>query len=353
MSIINRMLQDLAQQQQSAVPLPAQVAIVPEQQTPSVPKWVWFVIAGIINLCVLFGIAWFYLIHPVEKSVTGIHPSVHAIPGRHAVAALHVMPATPILSASTPPKSDSVSAQPNNKASGPKQNQSLSLSLSEPSTSLSEKRKLSPSTAVDRSHGQALSPGVSIQAEPSDQSQLAEKLYNHALEQAQQGNLALAIATLQSGLQKQPANAKIRLALDSLLIKEKRSDEAALSLQTGLALDPTHTDMAMLLARLQVAENKNDEAIVTLQRSLPFAADQSDYHALLATLLQQAGKNDEAIEQYVFALRQNPQSGIWWMGLGIAEKAAKHQDAADEAFSKALATQSLSPELQAFVRQQL
>ena len=109
----------------------------------------------------------------------------------------------------------------------------------------------------------------------------------------------------------------------------------------------------MIVARLQVEKGDQQAAITTLQRSLPYALERAEYRAFLAALLQREGRHKEAIEHYLAAVRKTPQSGLWWMGLGISMQADSRDAEAREAFTHARETQSLSPELQAFVDQKL
>jgi MSHA biogenesis protein MshN len=194
---------------------------------------------------------------------------------------------------------------------------------------------------------------VSIQTEPFTPTQIADASYNQAIDLAQQNKMDAAITLLRNTLESQPQNVKIRMALASFLINNKQEIDAENVLQEGLKHNPEQIEEAMLLARLQIEHNNLNDSIATLQHSLPYAANQADYHAMLAALLQREGNNEAAIEHYVIALRQNPQSGVWWMGLGIAEHADNHPEAAREAYMKAKATNSLSADLQTFVDQQL
>ena len=136
-----------------------------------------------------------------------------------------------------------------------------------------------------------------------------------------------------------------------MLVSDKQYAEAERRLQDGLRLDPAQTGLAMILARLQVERGDAPAALKTLQHSLPHAAGRADYLAFLAALLQREGRHKEAIDYYLQALRGEPNSGVWLMGLGISLQAENRRDEARDVLRRALASNTLSPELQAYVEQ--
>jgi MSHA biogenesis protein MshN len=183
--------------------------------------------------------------------------------------------------------------------------------------------------------------------------QRAENEYRKALLLIQQGKPSEAIAVIEQVLQLDRQMVSARQTLAGLLIDAKRQDEAVQRLQEGLTIDPAQAGLAMILARLQVEKGDLRHAIETLQRTLPYAAERADYQAFLAALFQRDGRHKDAIDHYILALNQNPQNGVWWMGLGISLQATNRSSEAQEAFGRAKASNMLSAELQAFVDQRL
>ncbi|BBP04012.1 hypothetical protein TPL01_16090 [Sulfuriferula plumbiphila] len=183
--------------------------------------------------------------------------------------------------------------------------------------------------------------------------QRAENEYGKAVALLQQGRVTEASELLGNVLQLDPGNTAARQTLVGLLVAGRRYGEAERSLQDGLKLDPSQTGLAMILARLQVEQGDTRSGLKTLQHSLPYAAERPDYQAFLAALLQRAGRHKEAIEHYLQALRQVPGSGVWLMGLGISLQAENRLAEAQEAYTRARASNTLSPDLQAYVEQQL
>lgn len=177
--------------------------------------------------------------------------------------------------------------------------------------------------------------------------QKAESSYRRALASLQDGYVNDAIASFEDALKANPKHDAARQTLVSLLIENRRVDDAIGQLQLGLTLDPRQPSMAMLLARLQI--ERGASGIDTLMRTLPYAGSNADYHAFLAGALQRQQRHREAAEQYQAALQGAPQNGVWWMGLGMSLQADKRDAEALDAYRKAKGTGTLSPELLNFV----
>ncbi len=179
--------------------------------------------------------------------------------------------------------------------------------------------------------------------------QQAENEYRKAILLLQQGKAAEASDDLEAALKLDPQHIGARQALIGVLLDNKRADDAIRITREGLGLDLRQPGLAMILARLQLEKGELHPAIDTLQRTLPYAADHADYQAFLAALLQRDDKHKQAIEHYLQALQKAPQNGVWWMGLGISLQADQRLVEAREAFTRAKATSTLSPELLAFI----
>lgn len=183
--------------------------------------------------------------------------------------------------------------------------------------------------------------------------QQADAEFRRAAGLMQLGRVADAMAGYEAALRLDAGHDAARQALVALLLEGKRNADAERVLLEGLNSKPEHTGLTMLLARLQVERGALEQATATLEKSLPFADAQTDYRAFLAALLQRQNRNEEAISHYQFVLQRAPDNGVWQMGYGISLQAVQRNAEAKDAFKRALDTQSLSPELQAFVQQKL
>jgi len=183
--------------------------------------------------------------------------------------------------------------------------------------------------------------------------QQADAEYRKATAQMQQGRTDEALAGYETALRLDAGHDAARQALIALLLEKKRGTDAERVLREKLASKPDHIGFTMLLARLQVDRGAVAEAMATLENALPYANSQADFHAFLAALLQRQNRNEDAIAHYQNALQLEPKNGIWQMGYGISLLAMQRNAEAKEAFNRALDTQTLSSDLQSFVRQKL
>jgi len=183
--------------------------------------------------------------------------------------------------------------------------------------------------------------------------QRAEHEFQKAVALMQQGRVNEALEAYAALLKQHPAHDAGRQTLVGLLLEQGRSSEAERVLREGLAVHPDNIAFAMMLARIEVERGATAAAIQTLQKNLPHAVRHADYLAFLAALLQRETRHEQAIEQYQNALKLSPAAGVWWMGLGISLQAEGRLSEASEAYVRAKSSESLTPELQAFVNQRL
>jgi MSHA biogenesis protein MshN len=229
--------------------------------------------------------------------------------------------------------------------------------VADKSENVAEARSSTPAKQKSRkskSDGKSDSPGKpatvatdEIQTTPQ---QRAESAYRKALAALPEGRVNEAITELTQAVQIDPYHDAARQTLVGLLIEAHRTDDAIRHLQLGLTLQPRQPAMAMLMARLQI--ERGGSGLDILMRTLPYATGNSEYHAFLAGVLQREQRHAEAAEQFQAALRNAPQNGVWWMGLGISLQTEKRAPEALAAFRKAKGA-GLSAELNAFVERKI
>lgn len=180
---------------------------------------------------------------------------------------------------------------------------------------------------------------------------MAENTYRRGLVALQEGRIHAALTDFERALEIDPRNEAARQTYISLLLENKRDDDAVRQLRLALGIDPRQPGLAMILARLQL--EKGGPALQTLLTTMPYAGNNPEYHAFLAGVLQREQRHAEAAQHYRDALQLTPQNGVWWMGLGISLQADNHLTEAREAFRRARASSGLSAELQTFIDRKL
>ncbi len=181
----------------------------------------------------------------------------------------------------------------------------------------------------------------------------AESEFRRAVSLVNQGRIAEGMDGFRSALKMDPEHQAARQTLVALLLEAKRVNEAATVTEEGLALNPANAGYAMLLARILVERKNVPGALALLQKHAASGGANPDYHAFTAALYQRLNRHKEAIDEYRSALGLAPLAGVWWVGVGISYQAIERPGDAFEAFSRAKAAGSLSPELIAFVDQRL
>lgn len=180
----------------------------------------------------------------------------------------------------------------------------------------------------------------------------AEYEFRKATVLLNQGRVAEAMDGYRLTLLQDSGHAAARQALVGLLLENRRLDEAQQLLQEGLSLNPDRSAYAMLSARIQVERGDLQGAHDLLSRHAGSAANNAEYHAFDAALLQRLGRHKEAVAGYQAALRLAPNTGVWWMGMGISLQADNRGAEAMDAFKRAKAA-GLSPDLLSFVDQRM
>ncbi|MGY3902405.1 tetratricopeptide repeat protein [Aeromonas lusitana] len=132
-----------------------------------------------------------------------------------------------------------------------------------------------------------------------------------------------------------PHNQDAREQLAALLYGEGRLTEAGQVLEEGLRLDPQQADFRLLLARVAISAGDKPKALDWLTGYQPELASNLDYYATWAGLTQELGQHAQASDLYVKLLRQQPDQGRWWLGLGVAEDGQGHSQRALDAYRNA------------------
>jgi len=349
MSLINKMLQDLdARGGSSDTALDAQaLKAVPAIERDRRPLLLAGAGAAVLVLAAGAWYGWQYWQSrsapppgPVPRVIDNRVPDRPRFQEPPAAAAPPVVPAEPAPSAEQPAQDHAVAeTKPKPKPSAPAAHADAAPDAA-------------PAPPRPRKSAAAANTGTAAAA-VSDLTpeQVAENTYRRALASLQEGRVTSAMADLDKAVEIDPRNDAARQTYVSLLLENKRTDDAIRQLRLALGIDPRQPGLAMVLARLQL--EKGGPALQTLLTTLPYAGNSAEYHGFLAGVLQREHRNDEAAQHYRDALRLSPNSGVWWMGLGISLQAGQHLPEARDAYTRARAAGGLTPELQAFIDRKL
>ncbi|HJV62733.1 MAG TPA: tetratricopeptide repeat protein [Albitalea sp.] len=339
MSLINQVLRDLDRRHAATGAMPAAVKSLP----PAPPKrgrlvgWT----AAALAAAVAGGLAW--SVGARSSTANAAMVAVAPAPSRPSVpTAVVVVPAIRAASAASSPAVIAAPTSPTRVAPA---------RVAAPPA---------PHVVAEKAVAATVAPPSSSPAEPRIDKhpplrtahERAQADYQRGVAAHQQGRWDDAAAAYADTLREEPGFATARQALAGLLIAQQRGDDAKALLAEGLALAPHEEGLAMLQARLLAGRGELQRAAEILQTAA-IASPRPEDAAFHAAILQRLGRHAQAAELFAAALRVTPGNGVWWMGLGLSLAAQGRNDEAREAFNRARASGSLSPELAAYVEQQL
>ena len=181
--------------------------------------------------------------------------------------------------------------------------------------------------------------------------QLAEKAQQRASKALDNNNLEQALDEYQLSLRYEPSNIEVRKKLSALYYGKGDVRKAVEILNKGIQIDKESAVLRLSLAKLLIKENQNDAALTALVH-VPTNAS-VDYISLRAALAQKSNHDDIALNSYQSLVSLDPDSGRWWLGLGIQQERALDLPSAEEAYQQALSKLGLSSQSQQFIRDRL
>ena len=364
MSLINQVLNEL-ESRGATVPLGEETirAVPPRKQSHALR----YVLAAVALLLLLAAGKWYLgrtmvieRERPVVADIPKVAPFPPASPASAAVPAPIAVSAT--VAASAPAETAAMTAASGiSPAAGDLhgkpvlvvKNDEQAVTAPDEKKAARHKSKQAANRIADNSDGIPAENSLDLQLKTVSPQQRAEGEFRKANLALQEGRTNDALAGYESALLIDSSFKDARKAWVAVLIGLKRNEDAERVLQKGIKRDPRDPPFAMLMARLQVERGAVPLALETLQKTLPYAEDQAEYQAFLAALLQRQNLQEEAVAHYQVALKLAPGNGIWLMGLGISLQALKRNDDARNAYQRALASNSLNAQLQAFVQARL
>ncbi|ARU54814.1 TPR repeat protein [Oleiphilus messinensis] len=155
---------------------------------------------------------------------------------------------------------------------------------------------------------------------------------NQGLELVKQGRQGEAVSALLEFISDAEYIAESGKLLAGMYLLQHEVDHA---LKLIAKLDPEDPDVRLLHARALVQTGNASEALSILAGRIPPVEAHADYHALLAALYQQLNLHELAIQYYAQLVNVYPDSGDWWVGLGISLEAIGKRQSAVQAYRRA------------------
>ncbi len=130
-----------------------------------------------------------------------------------------------------------------------------------------------------------------------------------------------------------------------LLMRDGDTASAMQLVNDGLGLAPNHAGFKKVKARLLMAAGDVAEAADLLARRAPALSDDIEYHEILATA-QLANRDYEGARlSYSALVQQDRSQGKWWYGFAASHDYLGNWSAAGQAYSQAIQSADLSPNL--------
>jgi MSHA biogenesis protein MshN len=174
--------------------------------------------------------------------------------------------------------------------------------------------------------------------------------YETALNELKQNKVQAAIDRLHVILEKNPDFLLARSDLMTIYLERREYQNVQILLNTGLRINPYYPPFVMMQARLFMLEGDNEQALLIIKSVRPDLVEYPDFYATMATLEQQLGNYQVAAQIYLELVRIEPQQGRWWLGYGLALEALGKRNVALQAYEKAVSTNSLPIDLEAYVK---
>lgn len=116
-------------------------------------------------------------------------------------------------------------------------------------------------------------------------------------------------------------------------------------IESGMQLAPNHPGYKKVKARILIADGQINEAVSLLSRRAPDISQDVEYHEILATALLASRDFEGAALSYTSLVQQDQNQGKWWYGFAASHDSMGNNDAAIQAYRRALQQGNLSPNL--------
>ncbi len=172
--------------------------------------------------------------------------------------------------------------------------------------------------------------------------QLSKKLSHQALVAEQNGDLALARKSYAKALQLNLNEHSVRSKLAALYYGERNIKGATQLLNDGIKRFPQQSEFKLLLAKIQAKERQPQKALSTLGTIDDSSQLAAEKWIQQGTIAQQQKQYKQAIEAFQKLINHEPLQARWWLGLGYNLDASGQYLRAEKTYRTALKQSNLS-----------
>ena len=189
--------------------------------------------------------------------------------------------------------------------------------------------------------------------------QASDTITNKALLWRQKAKQAIASGQIPQAIEALEQLLSIRpedfMAAEKLAwLQLKNSPEFAIqTLKQGLSHSPDAHTLRLLLAKVYQTTEQPQLALTVLTDNPPDIVFNPDFYALQGALAQQLGDTDIAYQSYYQLAAYQPNDSRWWLGLGVALDQQSNFTDAVEAYRRVQRLTNATPSVLAFVRQRI
>lgn len=150
-----------------------------------------------------------------------------------------------------------------------------------------------------------------------------------------------------------PSQHSAREQLAALEYGRRREAQAISLLEQGLELDSQHVPFRLLLARIFIQQQNTQQAWFYLNGHEPMVPGNVDFFATKAALAQQLGYQQDALSSYRQLVQYEPDRARWWFGYALANDHLGQYLEAHRAYQQASLLGQLSENSRQFVEQRI
>lgn len=192
---------------------------------------------------------------------------------------------------------------------------------------------------------------VSIEHVELTPEELSIQAQDKAKKALDNSDLKNAIELYSEALRYTPQDTKLRQTLSALYYGKGEVRKSFEILQKGISRDSDNITLRLSLAKLLLKEKQQTTALSVLT---PLPSNASvEYLSFRGALAQKSNQDDIALTSYAKLVELEPESGRWWLGLGIQQERRLEFDNAKHAYTMALQGLGVSGQSQQFIRDRL